>query len=125
MTTTETNVTTARLLRRAAETNVTTARLLRRAALAVSTLSLSAERDDTRHIENMELAAACEVAADALDDDAYDRWMLRNPTGRGGAHLKWDIDDAADFAFARAVYAKLYANEAYAAYARALSAIES
>ena len=49
------------------ETNATAARLLRRAALAVSTLSMSAERDDTRHTENMELAAACDRTADALE----------------------------------------------------------
>lgn len=36
-------------------------------------------------------------------------WFLKNPTGKGGAHLRWTIDDATDLSFAVKVYDHLYA----------------
>ena len=39
----------------------------------------------------------------------YGCWTLKNPTVHGGAALHWSVDTAEDLAFAREVYAKLYA----------------
>lgn len=35
-------------------------------------------------------------------------WILKNPTGKGGAHLSWTIDDMAGYSFALKVYDALY-----------------